>query len=325
MAIKVNDLIHSENISMSQSTIKLMLETIHDPTYPKVSIVTPNFNGGKFLEETILSVIGQNYPNLEYIVIDGGSTDNSLHIIEKYSKFFAYWESKPDNGLYHGLQKGFEKSSGEIMGWINSDDILQKKSLFAVSEIFSNNPRIQWIQGYPVVIDEMGRIVYHRPHVSSKYFFYLKDYHDGRFIQQESTFWKRTLWDKAGGYISTQNKYAGDFELWIRFFQHEQLYITNTIIGAFRMRGEGQISRDHFQDYLLECDQIIDTILMNLPKQENKILQKEIRRRECQIRFPKLFKLFLPFKTVLYRKDENMINFDLNEYKFKIDVKKSNG
>jgi glycosyltransferase involved in cell wall biosynthesis len=89
---------------------------------PKISIVTPSFNQGMFLEKTILSVLEQGYPNLEYIIIDGGSSDNSVEIIKKYEKHLAYWESEPDQGQSHAINKGFERATGEIFGWLNSDD-----------------------------------------------------------------------------------------------------------------------------------------------------------------------------------------------------------
>ncbi len=107
-------------------------------TYPKISIVTPNLNQGKFLEETILSVLDQKYPNLEYIIIDGGSTDNSIDIIKKYEKNLFYWTSEKDNGMYEAIQKGFEKATGDIMAWINSDDLYHRNVFFVVAEIFSN-------------------------------------------------------------------------------------------------------------------------------------------------------------------------------------------
>lgn len=126
---------------------------------PKITVVTPNFNQGCFLEETILSVLEQGYPNLEFIVIDGGSTDGSTDIIRKYEKKLAYWVSEPDNGQYHAVQKGFEKSTGEIMTYLNSDDILAKGSLFTAAQIFNDYPQVKWLGGLANHIDESSRIV----------------------------------------------------------------------------------------------------------------------------------------------------------------------
>jgi len=255
--------------------------------YPKISIITPNFNGIRHLENTILSVLDQNYPNLEYIIIDGGSTDGSVELIEKYSNSIAYWESKPDNGLYHAIQKGFRKSTGEIMGWINSDDRFLSGSLFTISELFTLNKDVHWIQGYPVVIDDENRIVFHRPAVGSKFFFYLKDFMNGSFIQQESTFWTRHLWEKAGGYISTEYKFAGDFELWIRFYHHETLYLTDAMLGAFRTRQDGQMSKINYNDYLKECNQIIDFNYTLLSENDRMFLNKVIRNRKFNAKLPR--------------------------------------
>ena len=241
--------------------------------YPKISIVTPNLNGGENLNETLQSVLNQNYPNLEYIVIDGGSSDNSIEIIKKYHKYLSYWESSPDKGLYHAVQKGFEKSTGDIMGWINSDDILIKNSLFTIAEIFLNHPNVHWLQGYPTVIDDYSRIVYSRPPVFLKKFFYSKQYRSGSFIQQESTFWTKSLWQRSGSYVSTDYKYAGDFELWIRFFNLEKLYITSAILGAFRKRMEGQLSVNNYTQYLTECDIIIDASMKNISRKEKRELK----------------------------------------------------
>ena len=101
-----------------------------DISWPKISIVTPSYNQGDFLEQTILSVLNQNYPNLEYIIIDGGSTDKSMEIIKKYEKYISYWISEKDNGQADAIKKGFRKSSGEIFAWINSDDNYLYKSFF---------------------------------------------------------------------------------------------------------------------------------------------------------------------------------------------------
>lgn len=241
--------------------------------YPKVSIVTPSFNKGAFIEETIRSILDQQYPNLEYIIIDGGSTDNSIDVIKKYASSLKYWVSEKDDGMYHALERGFQQATGDIMGWLNSDDILHRKSLFTVAEIFHTLQAVDWIQGYPTVIDDAGRIIYSRRARNNKLDFYKKKYRDGIFIQQESTFWRKKLWEKAGSHISTDYKYAGDFELWMRFFTNAELYNTSAIIGGFRMYGDGQITTNHYDAYLQECDRIIDEMILKSGKHFSKHLE----------------------------------------------------
>jgi glycosyltransferase involved in cell wall biosynthesis len=247
--------------------------------YPRITIVTPSFNQGDLLEETIKSVISQDYPNLEYIIIDGGSTDNAVSVIKKYEKHLAYWVSEKDQGLYHALEKGFSRSTGEIMGWINSDDLLHRNSLFVLANIFRNNPHISWLQGHPSMYDESGMVVDVHDAVYSKYHFYLKKYTNGRFIQQESTYWRRSLWEQAGSAISTSYRFAGDFELWIRFFQYELLHYTNALVGGYRVRAV-QISRSYLDEYMAECNAIVDKV--KLTAEEARTI-KSLRYHELPI------------------------------------------
>jgi glycosyltransferase involved in cell wall biosynthesis len=240
---------------------------------PKISIVTPNYNGVLFLEETIKSVINQGYDNLEYIIIDGGSNDGSVDIIKKYEKHLAYWVSEPDGGLYHAIQKGFEKCTGEIMAWINSDDIYHKGALEIVAEIFSRFDNIKWLQGLPNSIDEKGRSVYlenNTPWCKAKFLSQWSvsnlNYGEYKWIQQESTFWHRDLWNKAGGFLNTKLKYAGDFELWLRFFRYEELFTINALIGSFRLRKSNQLSLDHKTEYIDEVIELLNKEFNSLPK-----------------------------------------------------------
>ena len=106
-----------------------------DREYPKITVLTPNYNYGHYLEETIRSVLLQGYPNLEYIIIDGESTDNSIEVIKKYEPWLTYWVSEPDRGQTHAINKGLEKATGEIFNWINSDDILMPGALFAIANL----------------------------------------------------------------------------------------------------------------------------------------------------------------------------------------------
>ena len=117
-------------------------------SYPKISIVTPSFNQGKYIEQTILSVINQNYPNLEYIIIDGGSTDETVNIIKKYEPWITYWVSEPDRGQSHAINKGIEKCTGHIFNWLNSDDWYEPNTLFDVASGFNSDKSIQFVSGY---------------------------------------------------------------------------------------------------------------------------------------------------------------------------------
>ncbi|EOR93987.1 Glycosyl transferase, family 2 [Arcticibacter svalbardensis MN12-7] len=227
-------------------------------SYPKISIITPSFNQGKYLEETILSVICQHYPNLEYIIIDGGSTDNSIEIIKKYEKHLSYWVTEPDEGLYNALQKGFERSTGDIMAWINSDDMYHRKCLFTVSAIFNSFPELKWLTGYNTFFNEEGQVFTYdnEPYQQrwSKWRMYALK---GKFIQQESVFWKRTLWEKAGAKINVQYTLAADLDLWMRFFRHERLYSCAFMLAGFRFRRENQKSNQQRGEYMEQVEQIV--------------------------------------------------------------------
>lgn len=227
--------------------------------YPKISIVTPVFNQARYLEQTILSVISQNYPNLEYVIIDGGSTDGTVEIIKKYAPQLSYWVSEPDNGMYDAIEKGFSKCTGEIMAWINSDDMYHRNSLFTVAEIFLTFPNVNWITGASTTYDKRGQTLsVGKSRPFTKYDILCGDY---MWIQQESTTWRREIWDE---YLRLKNgrmsnyKYAGDFFLWSRFFQIDHLYVTSALIGGFRIRG-GQLTNCHLADYISEAESIIDT------------------------------------------------------------------
>lgn len=241
--------------------------------YPKISIVTPNFNKAQYLEKTILSVLSQDYPNLEYIIVDGGSTDGSVDIIKKYSERLTYWVSEPDNGVYYAIRKGFEHSTGEIMAWIGSDDMYHPNSFFTVAQIFSECPQVSWLEGAQANYDENGRVVGVE---ASPYFNHLAFLmHRFQWVQQESTFWRRELYEKVGG-LGTDYKLAGDFDLWMRFSRHEKMYITNALIGGFR-HSDQQLSKD-LDTYFSEVENIISKEPMSFEEQKQiKTLKKNQR------------------------------------------------
>ena len=199
--------------------------------FPKISIVTPSFNQVEYLEQTIKSVLSQKYPNLEYIIVDGGSTDGSVEIIKKYEDRLSYWVSEPDKGHAHALNKGFAKATGDIMAWLNSDDIYFSWTLITVAEVFSQHPDIEWITGRYSFIDRKGRLKGLHPYIRTK-FDYITDYNG--HMQQESVFWKRSLWQRTGGYIDESYELLIDKELWCRFFRYSNCWHIDRVLAAFR-------------------------------------------------------------------------------------------
>ena len=159
-----------------------------DPSWPKISIVTPSYNQAQFLERTILSVLNQNYPNLEYIIIDGGSTDGSVEIIKKYEKYLAYWISEKDKGQAHAINKGFEKATGELVGWQNSDDIYLPNAFYKVVEIFREKPDYDVYFGNIYFIDESDSIIRDLRFVKFSSFSLI---YEGTVLANQATFLKK--------------------------------------------------------------------------------------------------------------------------------------
>jgi hypothetical protein len=216
----------------------------------KISIVTPNRNGAKFLERTIRSVLDQGYPNLEYIVIDGASDDDSMAIIDRYRDQLSLVISERDSGHTDAINKGLTATSGDVMGWINSDDVLLPGALNAIDEVFREFPDVEWITGRPTMMTE--RDIVH-VHGGLRYWSWLRFFGgDYRHIQQESTFWRRAVWEKAGAGLDKSYPLASDLELWTRFFAHARLHSVDVLLGAFRSRS-GQLSISQAEQYEAEC------------------------------------------------------------------------
>jgi hypothetical protein len=224
---------------------------------PRISLVTPVYNSAKYIEQTFQSVFTQDYPNLEYFVADGGSTDGTLDIIRKYESQLSGWITEPDRGMYDALNKGFARTSGDIMGWISATDLLHVGALLSVGSVFRDLAQVEWITGRPTHINEEGMTYNVDPAPRWSRIRFLAGFN--RYIQQESTFWRRSLWEKAGGRVDSSLRMAGDFELWVRFFRYAKLYPVDALIGAFRMHhaslGLQQVEECHrIQDQIIQAE-----------------------------------------------------------------------
>lgn len=217
---------------------------------PTISIITPSFNAESTIEQTIISIISQAYRNIEYIIVDGNSRDGTVDILRKYSKFITCWSSEPDDGQYDAINKGFSRSTGEIMCWLNADDMLLPGSLLAVAQIFDQMPTVQWLSTLkPSSWDADGFLMGHQtlPGFSRRAFldgFNIPSQKRRSYcIQQESTFWRRGLWEKAGARIPKEFRLAGDFALWASFYGYAELYGVDYQLAGFRAL-DGQRSQD---------------------------------------------------------------------------------
>ncbi|MFZ4855250.1 MAG: glycosyltransferase [Desulfuromonadaceae bacterium] len=260
-------------IETQANNYKKLYESIRSPllpshtaikkSSPKISIVTPSYNQAEYLQECIDSILSQNYPNLEYIIIDGGSTDGSVDIIKRYSRFLTFWQSHPDGGQYEAINEGFRRSTGDIMTWLNSDDMFLPDAFNTVARIFVEYPDVQWVMGRPNGIDKSGHQTWvfdYLPLWNREK--YLKKQYREPYIQQEGTFWRRSLWEKAGSNISRYFDLAGDLELWARFFRHAELYTVDASLACFRQHSRQKTARligsyNEEAEAILEREQIL--------------------------------------------------------------------
>jgi glycosyltransferase involved in cell wall biosynthesis len=199
---------------------------------PRISLVTPSFNQNRFLELTLRSVIEQEYPDLEYIVIDGGSSDGSVETIERYQKHLTYWESKKDTGPGDALNKGFSRTTGEVMGWLNADDVYLPRALSIVGSVFQTHPQIDWLTSGSINISEDGRVFQVQP--ARKHYSPWVQIFNYSPPPQHCTFWRRRLWEKAGSRVTEATPYM-DCELWLRFYEHNRPYLLDTVLAAWRL------------------------------------------------------------------------------------------
>ncbi len=206
------------------------------PTLPRVSIITPSYNQAQFLEQTIRSVLDQNYPNLEYWVIDGGSTDGSLEIIQKYAEKLAGWVSEPDRGQAEGINKGLARATGDIVAWLNSDDVYYPGAVEAAVEALDANPQVSFVFSDVESIDEAGK-PFHRMRYGH---WGLADLMRFRIIGQPAVFIRRTYLAQTG-LLDPSYHYLLDHHLWLRLAAlAEPAYVPGELWAAARMHASAK-------------------------------------------------------------------------------------
>lgn len=222
--------------------------TTHDPTpaartkpgrrgaaMPRITVVTPSYNQGRYLEAAILSVLAQSYPNLEYIIVDGGSTDNSVDIIRRYEAWITRWTSEPDGGAANAINRGFAGATGDIFAWLNSDDAYLPGALHAAAEVFMAQPDVDLAYGEGWYMDETGartepcRFVRRQ---FSRAYLVNKDP-----ILQPATFWRRSLW-QATGPLDTKLRWVFDWEWFIRAHERGKFHYLPADLALYRVQPE---------------------------------------------------------------------------------------
>jgi glycosyltransferase involved in cell wall biosynthesis len=238
--------------------------------YPKITIITPSYNQAKYLEKTILSVLNQNYPNFEYIIIDGGSSDGSIDIIKKYKKYLSFWTSEPDKGQAQAINKGLKHATGDWVGFQNSDDLFLPGAFVAIKEAIKDVRDEGVIYGHLVRINEHDIVTDVQLHVPSVLWIQLAQMH----IQNQATLWRRSIIEKTG-YLYEDMQFCFDTEYFARLLKYGiKARLVDRYVGAFRTQPESKTST--IPEVLSEEYKIILTKYGNVFNQ-NAQIQKLIR------------------------------------------------
>lgn len=238
--------------------------------YPKISIITPSYNQGSYLEETIQSVLSQNYPNLEFLILDGGSTDNSVEVIRKYEDKIDFWRSHKDGGQSEAIIEGFERATGDIIAWLNSDDMYEPGALHAVAEAFEKKKDAVFVYGdYYVIRQDKVRVLKRK--VSCDFNVMAYAY---LMIPQPSSFWKKDAYEKLGG-LDPELHYVMDYDLFLKFakkYPAKSIVHLKKPLSAFRLHPQSK-SVSLMSAFVRENKLVVDRIVGAHTEMQRKLLR----------------------------------------------------
>jgi len=203
---------------------------------PLVSIVTPSYNQSKYLEETLLSVLNQSYPEIEYLVVDGGSTDSSVELLQKYDERISWWVSEPDQGQTDAINKGFLHARGDIYAWLNSDDTYQPEAVSNAVDFLQSHPEVGLVYGDANFIDSHGRVI---GKFNAQQTSYRRLRRGGVYIPQQAAFWRAGLWHQVGP-LDTSFYFAMDYDLWVRLARVTVIRYTPQLWANFRLHDDAK-------------------------------------------------------------------------------------
>lgn len=201
------------------------------PKTPRISIIVPSYQQGRFIGATIDSILAQDYPDTEIIVIDGGSTDDTVSVVESYGDRISYFVSETDRGQSHALNKGFAQATGQIMAWICSDDIYLPGAFRRAADFLTAHPEHDFIYGDGQIIDAEGKVV---RDITSGPVLDRDNFHNYNYVFSTTAFWTRELWEKSGAHIDEDNNWTMDWELFIRMNMHSDLQYRPGAVACLR-------------------------------------------------------------------------------------------
>lgn len=241
---------------------------------PKITIVTPSFNQGHYLEETFKSILVQDYPNLEWFVVDGGSKDNSLDLIRKYEKHFAWWVSEKDRNHPHALNKGYAKATGDIFCFVNSDDTIDPGVLHYVAKQFKD-PKVDWVVGWAKYFDDSGDEWYYPPKATDR----AVDWLIANPVPQIASFWRTSVKDKIGDFTE-KYLWSFDYEYWLRMYFKAGMRpkVARRCMGGFRLQPNSKtVSKP--ENYIPDNKGLLEEYGAYLTPAQRAYVKKEIKKK----------------------------------------------